>query len=1179
MSLKNNKLILIISIFLLINVTFSTAKELSTTELRKLSPMVRFVMDGEEMQLKKLNKLFAMTQKSGGLDFELLVKMKENQLLNSLPGVQFQTQLGPIATARASKAGIAELVQQENVRWVEIAKYLAPCLDVSRVSTEVVDVNFGNPSYRGKGVIVGIFDSGIDWKHEDFIDAQGKSRILLLWDMTDNGGPHPEGFDYGTEYTQAQINDEIDGTPTGLVREKDTVGHGSHVAGIAAGDGSATGNGGEPGTYMGMAPLADLIIVKGGDNSFSTSNQVNGTYYFIEKAKNLGRPVVVNFSISGHLGPHDGTELHEQAIDAAVGKGKAIVVAASNEGGEPLHAREEIGAGEKLKTTFNILEGAEDLWIDIWHKGTDRMEITITTPTGYTTSAYRSGSLENWKYWNTDAGRVGLVAPLKNSENQDYEFIIWIDNKGGKAIKTGEWYFELKGVQISNGRFDAYTNTSKAEFTSNVDLTGLVGMPGTARGAITVAAYVTKNSWKSQNGSNYYYSSRPTLWDIAAFSSPGPTRDGREKPEITAPGQGIVSVLSRDSEPSASNIIPDGVHYLTQGTSMAAPHVTGAAALIFEKKPDLSSSQVKALLSQSGYVDSYTGDVWNPDWGFGKLVIPAAMELVPGSLPGTTAQHDIGNINVGLSDWGAVGSECGAVPGFQFPANGGADHGSGGSLIAGVWGKDMADSYGTIEENEDDTWRTTSSGLFRMLQPGILSDQDGYAQFEKMVLTPEGYTWVVVSQHSYNWKYAPDNQFILMDYEVYNAGPRALKNLVLGFFMDWDCQPNHDRNEAGFDKNLKLAYMSDNSASGNPYLGTMILSHETASFDIINNENSVYNFNDLPDQVMYDLASSPGIMGSIGQADLSSIVAAPKLNLDSQKSVRFSVALLAGNSLSDIQSAAARAKDKYNSLGKGVASLFYDDGTAEGGAYVTVAGEKFAVKFTPVKYPAVINTVQYYTREAGANMLLEILDDNGIAGKPGTVLQNTSLTVTPQENTWNVVDLSNRNLRVTSGDFYVSLQWLQANKPSLGYDEEFPHAARSWYFNGSKWANFIDDGDPWDKRDIMIGVGFHGITTVESSEPAEIPTIFYVTQNFPNPFNPETSLLYHLPEAATVEIVIFNVLGEKIRMLVDESKPAGTYSVKWNGTNELGDIVSSGIYFCVVKAGKFTEKRKMIFIR
>ncbi|MCU0645242.1 MAG: S8 family serine peptidase, partial [bacterium] len=107
-------------------------------------------------------------------------------------------------------------------------------------------------------------------------------------------------------------------------------------------------------------------------------------------------------------------------------------------------------------------------------------------------------------------------------------------------------------------------------------------------------------------GSTYSYSSNPALWDISAFSSPGPTRDGREKPEIAAPGHGIVSAFSQDTEePDQTKIVEDGVHLLTQGTSMAAPHVAGAVALLLQKNPDLTPEEIKSILINSAWTDNY----------------------------------------------------------------------------------------------------------------------------------------------------------------------------------------------------------------------------------------------------------------------------------------------------------------------------------------------------------------------------------------------------------------------------------------------------------------------------------------------------------------------------------------------------------------------------------------------
>ncbi len=1175
-------LLILISIFLVHYFTTPVACAQSTSSIgsNKISPGLRLLLKKSEKQIIQYKNTFDIITTDGIVTFNVLIKLAHNRAIPNLPGVFIYPIIGDIASARASRAGIAALSKSPDIVWVEASKFLRPNLDISRISTTVDKVYNGNPSYRGKGVIVGVFDSGIDWRHEDFIDDQGRSRILYLWDMTDDAGPHPAGFDYGSEYTQDQINDEIDASPTGLVREKDTNGHGTHVAGIAAGDGSATGNGQPDYQYIGMAPLADLIVVKGGDGSFSTINQVNGIAYIMKKGDELGRPVSMNMSVGGHWGAHDGTALHEQAIDAALAKeGRAIVISASNDGEDPIHASGYAPAGGSISTNFSVQENSNDVWIDLWHDGSEQMSLTVTTPDGYTTTPISSGSLDDWQQWDTNSGRIELVAPSQNPNNGDFEITIYLDDEGDTPVQAGDWYFTLYGENVNHGRFDAWTQAWKVEFTSNVDPTMLVGMPGTARNSITVASYCTKNEWTALDGKRYSYNSDPTLWDISSFSSRGPTRDGREKPEITAPGHGISSTLSRDSEPSDSRIMQDGVHKLLQGTSMSAPHVTGAIALLFEKDPTLTHTQIREILTRTAYVDNYTGYVWNNAWGYGKLEIKPALELIDGNISGTFAQHDIGAVNCGISDWGALGEAGGGDPGFRFPSNSDQDHGYAGTFVAGVWGKDVADSYGTGEHREDDLWRTTSNGRLRVTEPGHLADQEGFAQFDKLVLTPDGLTRLQVDQISYAWRSSPNNAFILLDYEVTNLGPYDMKNLILGFYMDWDCQPNYETNYAQFDRDLNLAYMWDGGSDGNPYLGTMLLGQTPNSFNAINNAASVYNTNDLPDDVMFQLMHTPGIMGGLGPGDLSTLLAAAPVALQKENSTRFTIALVAGNSLAELRQNAIHARDKFNHINSGVTLLYYDDGTAEGSVLLTDPGERLAVQFTPESYPATLSFANFYIRDAGAAIKLDVFNDSGTGGTPGTSLLNAPITVTPQSNSWNSVDLSNRNCKINHGNFFISLEWTQGNAPSIGYDEEFPYARRSWYFDGSFWSNFTEDGDPWDKRDVMIGVGLRELTAVGTKNNQKFPAGFSLSQNFPNPFNSETRFYYSVAKPTMTEIAIYNVLGQKIRELVHQSLQPGNYSVRWDGQDDDGQYVSSGIYFCLFQTKEFNEKRKLLLIQ
>jgi subtilisin family serine protease len=168
-------------------------------------------------------------------------------------------------------------------------------------------------------------------------------------------------------------------------------------------------------------------------------------------------------------------------------------------------------------------------------------------------------------------------------------------------------------------------------FTSGTTASHLVGMPGTAFSAITVAAHATRKEWTSQDpNSSSVTLDQVHLQDISHFSSPGPTRDGVNKPEVAAPGQWLISTLSHAASPEwvpAWTRIADIDFAAMQGTSMAAPYVTGALALLLEKEPTIDWSEAKRRLIRSTHQDGFTRQCWNPRWGYGKIDVKRLLEL------------------------------------------------------------------------------------------------------------------------------------------------------------------------------------------------------------------------------------------------------------------------------------------------------------------------------------------------------------------------------------------------------------------------------------------------------------------------------------------------------------------------------------------------------------------------
>lgn len=577
-------------------------------------------------------------------------------------GSKVHTTGGNILSAMVPIARLNEAAAIPEVTYIQGDQLVYPCLDLSGADCNVDDVQLGSDlpkAYDGKGVIIGVFDTGIDFRHEDFIDNDGKTKILYIWDVTDDGGPAPGEIEdsYGSEYTSDDINDEIDGTPTNQVRQMDTDGHGTHVAGMAASFGRAKGN------YKGVAPGASLMIVKGGNGSFRTRDIVNGIEYLTKKANSLGRPIVINLSLGGHVGAHDGTRLDEKKIDALSGQGKIFTIAAGNEGSSQIHCGYWTTSVEQ-ETQFKVLQsidgGGADISsgiIDIWYS-TGSVEFKLQAfdkTTGFFinetqwihknmndgTPNDNQGELKAFPIGDTTQtyGYVNAWAGVSAINNHNNVYITIYQEAGNSGIHLNKLFWKLKTK--GSGKFDAWISGGIFLVHNPVQPTdgnndSSLGMPGTAARAITVANYTTRSRWVDIDGNNQIREDL-TVGNIASSSSRGPSRNPSstgQKPEIAAPGGMIIAPLSTGvSNPNRPDIVSTNVHQVMNGTSMASPFTAGIIALLLQKNKDLTPEQAEKYITQNARVDALTGNnLPNPVWGYGKI---DALKAIKATAPGT----------------------------------------------------------------------------------------------------------------------------------------------------------------------------------------------------------------------------------------------------------------------------------------------------------------------------------------------------------------------------------------------------------------------------------------------------------------------------------------------------------------------------------------------------------------
>lgn len=538
-----------------------------------------------------------------------------------VPGLEVVSRFGPVVTARVRLDRVVRVRQDPNVASLKASTMFGADLDASTAeigaTRGALAARLGPHAPTGRGVVIGFADWGCDFAHANLRNPDGTTRLRCLWDQ--RGGASeasPAPFGYGRLHVREAIDAALAAPdPYGALgydpADADTDGSGTHcthVMDIAAGNGRA------PGAVPGVAPEADLVCVhlraedtRPEDTLGDSVRVLEAVQFIVEQAG--ASPVVINLSLGKTGGPHDASPLLVQALDdlVAAAPGRQVVQSAGNYYSANLHASGRVPAGGIAELRWHVVTSQRSCEMEIWYPAGDRLTVELVDPAGHRLARVPLG--EDCLVRDGEMMVASIFHRRRDPNNGDNQIDIFL----WPAAPSGVWTARLIGEAVTDGRFHAWIERTHASIQARFDAASADpryshGTICGGRRTIAVGAYDARSPQR----------------ELGAFSSAGPTRDGRTVPLVLAPGVGVRA--ARSSLPTPYGRLRDGLT-VKSGSSMAAPHVSGLVALMFEVAGErrLSAAEVRTILAETAR-PATDGDACR--YGAGRVDVPAAVARV-----------------------------------------------------------------------------------------------------------------------------------------------------------------------------------------------------------------------------------------------------------------------------------------------------------------------------------------------------------------------------------------------------------------------------------------------------------------------------------------------------------------------------------------------------------------------